>query len=73
MKKATQIATAAVFALLLVGGMALHLLLPDQAVSRAERRKRFFVSPTFFGFPAYIWIKQMREAVGCAGMAGSGN
>ena len=39
MKKATQIATAAVFALLLVGGMALHLLLPDQAVSRAERRK----------------------------------
>ena len=39
MKKATQIATAAVFALLLVGGMTLHLLLPDQAVSRAERRK----------------------------------
>ena len=39
MKKATHIAAAAVFALLLAGGMALHLLLPDAAVSRTERRK----------------------------------
>lgn len=39
MKKAIQIVTASVFALLLAGGMLLHLLLPDKAVSKAERRK----------------------------------
>ena len=31
--------TIVVFALLLLGGMVAHLLLPDQALSRAERRK----------------------------------
>ena len=39
MKQKKHLWTAAVFALLLAGGMVLHLVLPDGAVSRAERRK----------------------------------
>lgn len=39
MTKTKQILTVAVLAVLLVGGMVLHLALPDAEVSKAERRK----------------------------------
>lgn len=39
MQKLTQRLTIAVFALVLLGFMVLHLLLPDGTISRAERRK----------------------------------
>ena len=39
MEKLTQRLTIAVFALVLVGLMVLHLVLPDGLISRAERRK----------------------------------
>lgn len=39
MEKTKQRLTVLAFGLLLAGGLALHLLLPDQAVSRAERRR----------------------------------
>ena len=39
MQKLTQRLTIAVFALVLLGFMVLHLLLPDGTSSRAERRK----------------------------------
>lgn len=39
MKKLTQMLTVSVFAVILAGGMLLHLLLPDGETSTAERRK----------------------------------
>ncbi len=39
MEKTKQRLTVLAFGLLLAGGLLLHLLLPDQAVSRAERRR----------------------------------
>ena len=39
MKKLTQLLTVSVFAVILAGGMLLHLLLPDGETSAAERRK----------------------------------
>ena len=39
MHKLKETLTVGILALTLVGGMAAHLLLPDQEISKAERRK----------------------------------
>ena len=39
MERTKQILTVLILTLVLAGGLILHLALPDQAVSKAERRK----------------------------------